>query len=362
MFESKTAIILGAGASYLYGYPLAYQLLDEITDAGRKSLKQIAENEINFRSHSLEDISRKKLHNAIMTYNPTSIDSFLSHYADDDELILNAKKLIAEIILTHGDLSYFNKDNQRIINNDVILKTNWYRFLWDAMVSDIQTKELADSDMPLNFDIISFNYDLSLEYFLNSRVTDENSMFSEEQQPKILNKLKSCIHHVYGCVNTFTWKIGDTLNSKLIYNPRDSDFKKTVESAIDKILLINDRKQIDCLTIQNIIKGADQVIFLGFAFDDTNIGKKVLNLEETLKPRWINNRRFPVIKYTNYGDKNIINAKINYILDNHTQHLMEDGNVLTLDPRDDRVKQRTLIKSPFSIYEALENDFTLNRV
>ena len=79
--------------------------------------------------------------------------------------------------------------------------TNWYRFLWDAIVSGRSSEELADEGVNLNFDIITFNYESSLEYFLARNIVSENSMFSSKQQASFKKKIKARIHHVYGCLN-----------------------------------------------------------------------------------------------------------------------------------------------------------------
>ena len=296
-----------------------------------------------------------RLHKAIKFYDPISIDNFLWHYSKDADFIARAKKEIAKIILKSGSDGYFSRDGIYGENGD---KSNWYRFLWDALVSELTPEEIADPAKPFQFNIITFNYDSSLEYFLYTRVTKQGSMFDKTQQEAVLKKLKNRIHHVYGAVLKYKWMGGKEENNSFGIRG-EVELSKMIDKYHDDILLINQRKQSEYKHLQDIIKEASQVIFLGFGFDDTNIGPEVLHLEETLKPKrsglqggiWT-----PVIKYTNYEDSRIIDKKFDSIFISHLGYLVPGFNTIVTKG------ERIINKSTRKVYQALELDFSLNNI
>ena len=357
MFRVATTIVLGAGASWGYGYPLGDDLIDKVINFGAHLVKH--------KNKRMDDQDRLllRLNQTIRFYDPISVDNFLWHYREDKALIDQAKKLIAEIVVSSGEERYFLRGAKYVGKDPRVdtAETNWYRFLWDALVSEQTTEEISDPSKPFGFNIITFNYDASLEYFLYTRVTSEGSMFTEIQQEAVLEKLKSSIHHVYGCLLNYKWMGGTEENNLLKVAGPDNRSAIKAREIYENILLINERSEADYAQLQNIITESAQVIFLGFGFDDTNIGRSILSLEETLKPRKaasnLIHQWLPVIKYTNYGDSLIINEKINSIIDTNEVRMVKNGQIRNI------IKdERSIFKSTEKVYQALENDFTLNNI
>ena len=268
-----------------------------------------------------------------------------------EHLVDRAKQLICSII--------FDVDNEESFNRGAIDAdgglTNWYRYLWDAIVSGQTPDKLADLEEPLNFNVITFNYDTSLEYFLYNMTRAKGSMFDAQQQSMFLQKLARNIHHVYGQTLNYEWAGGSEHPTTLSIPGSVQRQVHSTESA-KSIFLINDREDSNLYTrLQGLIKDSFQVIFLGFAFDDTNIGAQVLDLKETLKPKHVGRETswFPVVKYTNYNDHEIINRKIDGILKSHEKlkfFTTHNDHGDTLRP----------IKSIKKVYQALAEDFSLN--
>ncbi len=89
-----------------------------------------------------------------------------------------------------------------ITNSNEIKNHNWYRFLSHALFSpDIESNgEQIISDIKTSFDnltIINFNYDVSLEYFLYSRIISFEN-FQAEFLEILKNFSDQRIIHVYG--------------------------------------------------------------------------------------------------------------------------------------------------------------------
>lgn len=343
MFKTKTTLILGAGASYSYGYPLGDELISRIMSECKSS------------KHG----PQAKLYESLKFYDPISIDSFLMHYSHEAELIETAKHYISRILLAAPQEDLFLrgaslKSSGLGESHDY---TNWYRFLWDAIVSQRTAEELADKNVNLNFDIITFNYDSSLEYFLARNIMSENSMFSHEQQAVFKSKMKERIHHVYGCLSDDYLSAGKysevgALHNHFFYKP---DLDRRAKSFSANIRLINERQESEYDFIQNIISKSPQLIFLGFGFDDVNCGPKVLNLMSGLKARQASSESgygvLPVVKYTNYGDSERINRKLQTYL------------YQQVDDNDLRYATRKIgsgvIKSTKKTYQAISEDFSL---
>ncbi|MDO8272797.1 MAG: hypothetical protein Q7U82_12925 [Gammaproteobacteria bacterium] len=342
MFEVHTTLVLGAGASCGYNYPLGHDLVDKLISSCR--------GYTDMRNPSRGDYL--KLKEALEFYDPVSIDSFLYHYEDKSRLILTAKRLISEVIIRSAQEERFKRPDPSSNKGDKEL-TNWYRFLWEALVSGQSAAELSDPEKPLNLNVVSFNYDASLERYFYTRVTSNVSMFTKDQQITFLKKISASIHHVYGCVMNYAWAGGD--DDPDVYAPIGSDdLESMVSKAYTRIKLISERSQSNYQDIRECFSRSAQVIFLGFGFDDTNIGEKVLDLKKSLyrnsrddSQEKLAEKHYPIIKFTNVGDSEVINKKVS-ILKNAAYH--SDGG-----------KQR-VFKSTKPVYRAISEDFRINTI
>jgi hypothetical protein len=192
-FTKKTVFVVGAGASLPYGYPLGTALVDMIVAKCKEREKH-------------HDQVAKKLKDLIMLHDPLSIDSFLAQHCKGTELETLGKQLITECILECEDPKRFDKGHQ-IGKNDKGDKSdkaneNWYRFLAHAMFED--RDDLVNEDIDLPFRIITFNYDVSLDYYLISRILGAE-LLTPEERGIIFGKLKDAIIHVYGSVRNVPW-------------------------------------------------------------------------------------------------------------------------------------------------------------
>ena len=324
MFQVKTTLVLGAGASCAYDYPLGHGLIDKMVEVGAKWNRDANGN-------GNAALNGERLVKLLRFYDPVSIDSFL--YSHDDRVLSTwAKYAIGEVLHSCADSQKFLRG---------VGTENWYRLLWNAIVSGKRATELLHH--PLNLKIVTFNYDASLEAFLYSRVTAQDSIFKTDGEKDLfLAKLSECIHHVYGCVMSYQWCGGTDEN--YLYDIHKKGFNNPfIDKCKERIKLIGERDQ-DYSTPREWIHSAEQVLFLGFGFDDINIGEKVLNLKHSLSPK---NRKGkgvhlqPMIKYTNFENSAIINRKVESLLGVFPDPLR-------------------LIKSTRTVYKALLEDFSLN--
>lgn len=217
-------IILGAGASNPYGYPTGSELLHKI-------LEDIENDQIYFpinivkesNGYSLEDYKRDilrvgplkdlqekassnietflwssfcqtnmrgkpiklseikefgNLRSSLISKAPLSIDEYLR---DNPSLADAAKCMLIYVLLKYEDkntLTLFSADN-------------WYRYLMSDLV-EIYRKNPANLK---KIRIITFNYDISLDYFIKQQILNKEFL-TAEQKEEFISSIE--IIHVYG--------------------------------------------------------------------------------------------------------------------------------------------------------------------
>lgn len=353
MFKTPTAIVLGAGASRSYGYPTGEDLIDQLV-----SICKPSERKGGYPDEVIQISRNLKLYQSLNFYDPLSIDSFLMHFHDKEEFVSDAKSFIAEILLNSPREELFSRGAKLYLYRDDNVHSHWYKYLWDAIVGGEKPEDLADESKPFLFDIITFNYDNSLEYFLKRCIFSPNTFLTSAQSKSVLKKLSEKIHHVYGSLDPTALNASTSTDSAFIDHQffNKSKLEERGRAASQNIRLINERTDQDYKSIQDALKNKNQLIFLGFGFDDINIGPDILNLEQAFKTRAANRFSpepfFPVIKYTNVGDSEKINRKVARLAhqnprEGDRQHVEREPNV-------------GIYKSTKKVYQALAEDFSLN--
>jgi len=187
MIEKETVLILGAGASKTFGFPIGKDLKDEIYLTLKNRSNKVL-NEFTTSDELRSFVDRLK-------YSPEeSIDEFLEH-ENDENIIEFGKKAIAAILLPY-------EKEETLFNNFITTgeknnKFNWYQYSWNQMNTSFD-------DFEKNLSIITFNYDRSLEYYL---FTVLKKKFPGKNEEDYKNKLKSIpIIHIYGKLGYLPWE------------------------------------------------------------------------------------------------------------------------------------------------------------
>lgn len=234
-------------------------------------------------------IEIKKFHKALRRCPPTSIDSFLAKFSHNQRFVNIGKNLIInEIIYAQ------NHNGKKIRNNN-----NWYDILSDEISNNLN-----------DYHFVTFNYDLSLEYFFEQSLQFAN-IYNEPEPDKETNLklLISRITHVYGSVYDYinireqykgwprprgssTYHIAEDLTL-----PGSGRVNLHINNIKNNIKIIEEERLDDNIHIQAIrerVKSAKKLIILGFGFDDKNINLLGLNnLEEAVNLK--------EIYYTNFN-------------------------------------------------------------
>ncbi len=281
------------------------------------------------------------LYNQLEFYDPLSIDSFLSQFSDK-KMIDAGKAMIAYEILESEDRELLQRSHAH--GTEKKRSENWYRFLHHAITSNATPHNLIEDELKLN--IVTFNYDNSLEYSLYSRF--HNSPLLATKSAPFLQKISDNIVHVYGQVGKFQWKGGqDRANNDYGEYKGDAALTRAEEEWKDTIYVIGqdreDRVRKNAAIAQEWLKKADIIYFLGFGFNDDNVN--LLKLKE-------NTQGAGRIYCTNYGDSQIIAQKIQYLFSRNAYSKVVDGKTILLRAREAVVSKKT-------VHDALAGDFNL---
>lgn len=389
MFAEPTVFLLGAGASWHYGYPTGEELVKKIiqkADHLQKYLEFSAQTNSDVTPAYIADIATpgtsvtEKWRNALNDctalktrleqVNPLMIDYFLGW---NPKLQSVGRLLIAWVILEcehifaqiHGNINrreaLLNSplEPDRIRANNISLqkyKDNWCRFLIHQIA--INCRESFDI-LRNAIQFVTFNYDVSLERALGNGLS-HIELFQRADIEKFLANDR--VVHVYGKVRE------DPLEppAQLKWLDRSPGWERVswlqiqeYKEFLDQIYhssrgirtIDPDDKGADQSAIRsaaNAIQNATYVYILGYGFDENNSAR--LNLRESLRSVKPNRQR---ISFTNYGNANRINKRASNLFFRDETHFSSEGSQV------ETLNQSHYEKSHRDVYEALELDFDL---
>jgi hypothetical protein len=239
VISKRTTLILGAGASAPYGFPLGIELRDRLlTETGNIT------GLLDFAGLPRE--RWKTVQRAFLASQYDSVDDFLARYGEHSEI---TKLIVAYWInfaeSAEGHLRHGNSDH-------------WYRFLLLNALQDDPT--LGNGKLS----IITFNYDLSLETYCFEVLTNRHRLDASQARDAIAN-LK--IAHVYGSLGPL-----DTINGK---GRRYGPLSPTELPAIAKsISTCHEPESVGAVAdAQQLIRESEVIIFLGFGYSKENLAR-----------------------------------------------------------------------------------------
>lgn len=258
MITSKTVFILGAGASFPYGYPTGPELRKTIC----KEFAQEYEILAGIPDREIGYFTKAFFNSSII-----SIDAFLArnpHYS-----------MYGKIAILHSILKSERESNYR--EDSKIPEQDWYKYLFNRMVEGLKGSEGYKDFGKNNVIFITFNYDRSLEQFFYESLCNLYTYCDPKEIYKALNNIK--IYHVYGKVAPLPWE-DDTKRNCL-------EFKSEIDINVlnyfhKNIRVIDERSEesVEFEEIQKDIKEANHIYFLGFGYAKENLD--LFNLDTIL--------------------------------------------------------------------------------
>lgn len=289
MIGEPTVLVLGAGASFPYGFPVGKRLIENIVDGLRgadllaqpfpppKVTAGVLVKYLEWCRHSFAEMASFK--RELVEAGPRSIDVFL---ANRDEFMEIGKRAIAATLI-----SCEQPEKLKAIDTEsppASGKCTWYQYLFEQMDRSEEEFETA----PLK--IITFNYDRSLEYFLFDKLKAHFGVSDERAIELIQTKP---ILHIHGQLGRplFLAQAEDSRN----FTPatwanrgvrgydQEVHSGKAIMACADMMAIIPDKgNKGDVLEeAWHLIAEARILCFLGFAYHPENV--KLLEVDKHFK-------------------------------------------------------------------------------
>lgn len=326
--REKTVLILGAGASYPYGFPLGKQLYDDVIRNAQHKNHQILQRVLGTSGGAILEFI-----NALSYSGYESVDAFLEKRED---FISRGKSAIALEIMGHEQLNI-----QEIFSTENTADTNsaprgkWYKLLRLAINLD---PEWIDQN---EISILTYNYDRSLEHFLFNAIMHSYNK-SEDEARSLLSYIP--IMHLHGALGSLPWEKKE--------KPRDYGCKITediVRRHLNSIRIMNERieESEDFLNALSIIENADRVLFLGFGFGDTNL-KRILS--SINKPKYVAGTAIGLSRYERKMIENLLRDR-----SIRNKAYLQDGHLTRSHEQIENAAGIDLAPSDMNIYEFLKD-------
>jgi hypothetical protein len=409
MFINSTVLVLGAGASWHYGYPTGEGLVESILSTadrlsgycqerlGSGQLIQIIPNYVEQKIDPNYNAERppirspldtssgsgwekvrdecKLLIDRLRSVRPILIDHFL---AWNETLRPIGKLMIAAAILECEAIWFRERGNQnrrRILANAPLRPSpdelgrlditkysdDWCRFVVHKLVYGCRkSSDLLDNDVHF----ITFNYDTSFEYQLSQALTSI-ALFKPNDVEKFLSDNR--IVHVYGSVHSqiptetdaidleTAQRLGKPFARPLVheseFRPRKVFLDRCLDASKNLRTIDPDDKEEDKEALAQArrwIADSKVVYILGYGFDQNN------NRRIGLEP-FLSNMSKPsgkAVMFTNYGNINTINKTASNLCYGNYD-VFHGDRFVNGNPRGGNYAERSVR----TVYEALEKDF-----
>jgi len=254
--------IIGAGASYPYGFPLSDGLIAGIrssfVSAASETAKLLHKDPRLLKSATEEATAFSESLNGLAAI---SIDKFLN--LNPKWLDIGRMAIIVELLR----LEKLAKSP-----GDVGIDGDWYVYLFSKLMEGLDSVDSIRSEFGTGFKVVTFNYDRSLEHFIFQNLYRIlRATTPKEEIERIAGNLE--IIHVYGSLGRLPWQTDLSLGKVVDFGDFSNDVYSRSQSLRDNIQLIYDqRSTVNQLErAKSAILPANRVLLLGFGYDYKNI-------------------------------------------------------------------------------------------
>ena len=252
MIKTKTVLILGAGASAHLNLPIGTELItniiNDVEQRNGRCNKYL--DALNYSQDQIKEFRAKLDGSAVPT-----IDSFLEHQPTYRPI---AKVAIAAWLVELENASVLTQRNH-----------NWYIPLFAAMNSDLD--HFSDNQLS----IITYNYDRSIDQFLYTAVENKYPVFPPIDKIAAFRSIQ--IIHLHGKLGTLPWEGNGSRRYGEAPNPEQ------MRAAADGIKIVHDAdpESEEFKRAHYVLGEAKAVFFLGFGYDQANLGRLMLDKLDT---------------------------------------------------------------------------------
>jgi len=256
VIKIRTTLILGAGASQAYGYPLGGALRQNlITHLGMVGDNPASPTIGTLKRLDFTENQLREFQGALRWSGTDSVDELLEHRSEFIEL---GKAAIAEQLLAVEDLEGLLPGNG-----------HWYQHLFKNLNTECSLEDFGSNALS----IITFNYDQSLEEFLYRALFNRYGKGSD-LTTKALQGIP--IIHVHGTLGPLRWQ-NPTGRS---YGYKTSDQLDVLRMAAKSIKIVDEEKAVteEYKQARDLLKQSSRIVFLGFGYHPANVKRLFENL------------------------------------------------------------------------------------
>jgi hypothetical protein len=292
MFQKKTVIVVGAGASSEAGFPTSGRLTEIIAgmlDIRRHGARQTRGDilvadaiDAAIRRDGQNVLQKTALINAAWRIRDAmpqaaSIDSFIDAHRGDSSLELCGKLAIARSILQAERKSFlfFDPVAGPVAMPFKALSNTWFHGFMQLLVENCRVEELEERLSLIC--VIDFNYDRCIEHFLVNALQNYYGMSTRHAHALVRG---TKILHPYGTVGALPWY---TDEHAVGFGAEPSpDQLVDLVSQIKTFTEGTDPRSSDIEMIRNSVAEAKIVLFLGFAYHRQNL--ELIRSDRSLDP------------------------------------------------------------------------------
>jgi hypothetical protein len=250
MISKRTVMVLGAGASYPYGFPTGLQLLHDVCEgldphSGATKTRDLRPYllECGFKPDRLAAFRE-----ALQLSHQPSVDAFLEVPVSRREFLDVGMTAIAVALMLHEDQGEIRRKRS----------PRWFEHVFKHMQvtgADFRSNQLS---------IVTFNYDRSVEQLFYNALTSSYGM-DAIGVAEVLREIR--VVHVYGKLGNLHWQSSDGRPYEPLVN------RETVRKCVTsmKVMAQGERNSEEFATARRLLRNAECICFLGFGYLDTNL-------------------------------------------------------------------------------------------
>ncbi len=209
----------------------------------------------------------------------TSIDRFIDSQSGDEKIELCGKLAIVRTILdaeAKSDVFVGLREYGR--KAEFSLRENtWFHGFFKLLIEGCKPGDLAkrlDSIV-----LVIFNYDRCVEHYLYHAIQNYYPKMNDNDIGALLRRIE--IYHPYGTVGSIPWRNANDV-FPFGHEPDPKDLLNLTKQ-IKTFTEVTDMASTDLEAIRSHIQTSDKLVFLGFAFHDSNL-ELLLPKGKPLKP------------------------------------------------------------------------------
>lgn len=279
--SDKTVFVIGAGASKEVDLPTGIELKEKISNLLNirydfhkqtsgdycisKALRKVAQDQEN-PSIFLEDVTQNAWHIRNALPLAISIDNFIDTHRENEKIALCGKLAIVKSILMAEKTSslFISTNSQEKPLNFKKIQNTWYVPFFKLITENCNFEELKNRFKKIT--LIIFNYDRCIEHFLINAIIEYYGV-TDNQAIEVIQTMN--IYHPYGSVGSLPWK-GNSNPIGFGAEPTPSQLLE-LANQIKTFTEGTNPSSSNINKIQDKMREADKLVFLGFAFHKLNM-------------------------------------------------------------------------------------------